>query len=348
MKKNKCFGAIVCIFFFLGVSFASDVTGLLSKSYSKKILGRSVTVLELSGKVSDAHIALGENKVGSVESMKDMVEKNKALAAVNGTFFNAYEKSGPLLPNGTLINQGELIHKYDNGTNFMLSSEGTPMIGQIKIPITATAESTNHTVGVYGINRKLGADGIYLYTDKWLGELNIPKARLILVNKTGEVISQTLGKKVGIPEGGFVLAVTGTSDSLIRFANACSKGSKVGWTYEVTGLEDTDIKLAVGAGPLVLVNSKTITDLEAYKEEGFTEAKILTQSAGRTAIGIRKNGDIVIVTTVAKVTELGAIMKELGCEVAMNLDGGASSGLFAKGKMITTPGRKLSNIHYFK
>lgn len=74
---------------------------------------------------------------------------------------------GPFLPNGNLINKGELIHKYDNGTSFTITKDGSAQIGRIKTSISATAHETQHTVGVYGINRKVGAQGIYLYTDRW-------------------------------------------------------------------------------------------------------------------------------------------------------------------------------------
>jgi len=36
-------------------------------------------------------------------------------------------------------------------------------------------------------------------------------------------------------------------------------------------------------------------------------------------------------------------MQKLGAYNAMNIDGGASSGLYYKGKLLTIPGRDLSN-----
>ncbi|MNH46993.1 hypothetical protein D3C79_1100270 [compost metagenome] len=41
------------------------------------------------------------------------------------------------------------------------------------------------------------------------------------------------------------------------------------------------------------------------------------------------------------------IMVNLGAVQGMNLDGGASSGLYANGKSITQPGRLLSNALLF-
>lgn len=318
------------------------------KTYSKVVAGRNVNVVEVSSKDMTAYLAIGQNKVGGVQPLANMAKAYSAKVAVNGTFFNAYEKQGPFSPNGNLINKGELIHKYDNGTSFTVAKDGSPKIGRLKTSISATAENTGHTVGVYGINRKVGAQGIYLYTDKWGTDLGIKSGINVVVNGDGNVIKKVSGENVQIPQGGFVLNISGNSEALLRFAQGCSEGSVVGWKYEVAGLENKDIMLAIGAGPMVLNNFNKITDIQSYKNEGFTESKILANSGARSAIGIKSNGNVVIVTTAAKVSELGGIMLSLGCSDAMNLDGGASSGLYANGKLITTPGRNLSNILYFK
>ncbi|MNW10367.1 hypothetical protein D3C71_2075690 [compost metagenome] len=56
-----------------------------------------------------------------------------------------------------------------------------------------------------------------------------------------------------------------------------------------------------------------------------------------------------ILATVQKATikQWGEIMLQLGAYQAMNLDGGASSGMYGQGKLITTPGRQISNSLVF-
>lgn len=46
--------------------------------------------------------------------------------------------------------------------------------------------------------------------------------------------------------------------------------------------------------------------------------------------------------------ELAQGMISLGCDRAMNLDGGASSALYAKGRVITSPGRQLNTVLIIK
>ncbi len=170
MKKIR-FKSVFCAFAVLAISasglsaYAEQSSSAAYKTYSKTVAGKAVNVAEIPKGSMSGYIAIGQNKVGGVQPMSDMAKAFSAKIAVNGTFFNAYEKQGPFLPNGNLINKGELIHKYDNGTSFTITKDGSAQIGRIKTSISATAHDTQHTVGVYGINRKVGAQGIYLYTD---------------------------------------------------------------------------------------------------------------------------------------------------------------------------------------
>jgi len=104
------------------------------------------------------------------------------------------------------------------------------------------------------------------------------------------------------------------------------------------------IRTAVGAGPRLLTDGKISVDPAG---EGFTSKKILNMCMARSAVGVKADGTVILVTTVASIENLAQVMKNLGAHNAMNLDGGASSGLWYKGKYITPPGRLLSNSLVF-
>ena len=60
------------------------------------------------------------------------------------------------------------------------------------------------------------------------------------------------------------------------------------------------------------------------------------------------DGSVMLATVSgATIKEWAAVMQKLGAKQAMNLDGGASSGMYAGGKMLTSPGRLLSNTLVF-
>ncbi|MEQ2130079.1 phosphodiester glycosidase family protein [Caldanaerobacter subterraneus KAk] len=152
---------------------------------------------------------------------------------------------------------------------------------------------------------------------------------------------------VNIPANGYVINLTGSEEYLARvfevgktveyrIVYTDADGNKVDWS---------DVVEAVGAGPTLVRNGEINVDPAG---EGFTEAKILSLSFARSAIGVTHQGDILLVTVPnATVYQLAQIMKQLGAYNAMNLDGGASSGLYFKGKYLTTPGRNLSNALIF-
>ena len=104
------------------------------------------------------------------------------------------------------------------------------------------------------------------------------------------------------------------------------------------------VQNALSAGPSLLINGNSTP---APKEEGFTEAKILTQVASRSFIGTTADGKVIVGTTSASISELKEIAKALGLQNAMCLDGGASSGLYYNGTYQTSPGRKVNNSIVF-
>ena len=79
-------------------------------------------------------------------------------------------------------------------------------------------------------------------------------------------------------------------------------------------------------------------------EEVFFGSSILNIHP-RTAVGYRKNGELVLVVIDGRqvdsrgvdLMELAIIMKDLGCVEAINLDGGGSSAMVIDGKLINRP-----------
>jgi exopolysaccharide biosynthesis protein len=98
---------------------------------------------------------------------------------------------------------------------------------------------------------------------------------------------------------------------------------------------------ALQAGPRLLVNGEVSLNVAA---EGFKDPKILTGGGARSALGITRDHKLILMTSGgATIPQLAQIMKQAGAYQAMNLDGGASSGLYYNGKYLTTPGRLISN-----
>lgn len=101
-------------------------------------------------------------------------------------------------------------------------------------------------------------------------------------------------------------------------------------------------EFAVSSGP-TLVRRGTIS-LDP-RSEGFRDPGLFRR-ARRAGIGTTKQGKLLLVTVNHPVSlgRFAQIMKKLGANDALNLDGGTSTGLYASGKYLSRPGRKLTNV----
>jgi hypothetical protein len=91
----------------------------------------------------------------------------------------------------------------------------------------------------------------------------------------------------------------------------------------------------IGAGPYLVKDSQIYVD---YKEQ---KLQAISGKNPRSAIGFKTDGTFMIVTIDGRekasvgmtLYELAKLMKGIGCEYAMNFDGGSSSALYIKGKI---------------
>ena len=315
------------------------------KHYTRKVESKYANIIEISPGTATADVILGQNRVGCVEDLASMAKRSGAVVAINGTFFEAYE--GKPVPWGTLIKNGKVIHIENMGTTAGITTNGRVKLAPLRISIDGVIDSGEHESYwyAYGVNRTPGETGVYIYTPEWGNRIGFNKGISVIISH-GEVISIQKGNDANIPHNGFVINFTGAEKHL---ASRFNVGDKV--TYKVIynntfNSQWADVTTGVGAGPRLVANGLISVNTTA---EGFTSPKILEMAGARSAIGVKQDGTIILATvSSATIKELANIMKRLGAYNAMNLDGGASSGLWFKGKYITKPGRKLSNALIFK
>lgn len=211
-----------------------------SRTFSAKV----VTISMLHPKVS-LDVALAGNTIGKVEYLGRLAKRNQAVAAINGSYFDAYTKGSYKTPYGYLFSHGNMLKK---------------------------SSGDQRTVFTYDANH--------------LAEL-----------------------------------VSGSA-----FEQRMSQGN---------------IEGALQAGPRLVTNGHVSLNVKA---EGFKDPKILKGGGARSALGITRDHKLILLTTGrATISQLAQIMKQAGAYQAMNLDGGASSGLYYNGSYLTTPGRQISN-----
>ena len=82
----------------------------------------------------------------------------------------------------------------------------------------------------------------------------------------------------------------------------------------------------------------------ALKKEGFGNS--LYAPATRTAVGVTGSGKLVLVAVNQKITlqRFAKMMVKIGISDALCLDGGSSTGFYARGKFAANPIRRLTNL----
>ena len=151
------------------------------------------------------------------------------------------------------------------------------------------------------------------------GQVDIGNGGKAAVVEFGRVTRIAKGL-VRIPVQGYVIAAIGSSAKKI---DMLKKGDRITLEYRNarTGKPWRDlVKTAIGAGPLLLKKGKL--DINP-KVEGFTDPHVVAPSV-RTGVGLQGKDALWVVVTHQGVSleQFARIMKRLGCQDAVNLDGG--------------------------
>lgn len=285
------------------------------------------------------NVVKGNNRLVGAEPFGSIIKRTQPTVAVNGNFFDAYRTK---VPYGNIVSRGQVIQGIGNDGAFIRTASGKNIIGQPTV--IHELDAGHKKFSAWYTNAGLNDNtGIGVFNPYYGGSVKLPQGTYAVVS--GGVVKAMGGggSNVAIPQNGYVIFFA---------ANAVSKSDinamiRVGDTVKDTVVLKGDSRLAgetadalVAAGPILVKGGKNVAASAASNYEG----KIRNQNAGRSAIGVKADGTVVIVTGTARVVNLANAMIQLGCVEATNLDGGASSGLYANGQVITSPGRSLNTV----
>lgn len=285
------------------------------------------------------NVVKGNNRLVGAEPFGSIIKRTQPTVAVNGNFFDAYRTK---VPYGNIVSKGQVIQGIGNDGAFVRTVSGKNIIGQPTV--IHELDAGHRKFSAWYTNAGLNDNtAIGVFNPHYGGSVKLPQGTYAVVS--GGVVKAMGGggSNVAIPQNGYVIFFA---------ANAVSKSDinamiRVGDTVKDTVVLKGDPRLAgetaealVAAGPILVKGGKNVAASAASNYEG----KIRNQNAGRSAIGVKADGTVVIVTGTARVVNLANAMIQLGCVEATNLDGGASSGLYANGRVITSPGRSLNTV----
>lgn len=327
------------------ISPASAADGpIRSGSKTIKAGGRSYSVQFVKAQLSKVRVEVGLawGKLGRTEALDGIAKRYHAAAAINGCFFDAYSSNPVRSPYHTIIKDGLVIHYGKVGTVLGFTASNSTHMGPLRMKIEGSLDgSYKHPNNWYAYNFNHYPESsttVTIFTS-WWGESTGLTGTQVAVQDG--VVTRISSSSQTIPANGFVIYFKGTETKLasrFRVGRRCGyrlvRADGPGWgPWE--GVQE-----GLGCGPRLVTDGRATVNPSA---EGFSSAKVLSGSSSRSMVGVTKDGWLILATSSGTTRQMADVMRVLGAYQAMALDGGDSSGLWAGGKYLTTPGRKISN-----
>lgn len=281
------------------------------------------------------------NQMNSSDSLANMAKNAGAFAAINGTYFEAY--NGTPVPWGTIIKNGKIIHISNGGSVAGITAGGNLIIDRLSFDFQVYINGKFRSIPWRINHPSTEAEAITIFTPEYGTTVNLQPGAKAAVIKSGKV-AEICSSDFTVPSDGFAVVYNQAVVYLLdeRFKIGDEVYYKVITKTTFTNSEDwNDVVSALGAGPSLIINGNITADGLA---EGFFEAKINTNSAARSFIGTKSDGTITVGNMgSATVKNAAEALKQMGYVNAMCLDGGGSVALYYPAANVSTAGRKINN-----
>ncbi len=290
----------------------------------------------LDAKIMDPDIEfrsiLAQEQVFGRERVSSMAVRAEAIAAVNGAFFAADGR-----PLGVLAIEGELVSEPFASRTAIGLGKNQVVMGSLDSE--GVLDTPYGSVMISGMNRPRLQDDLILYTPHYGPSTNTNVYGLDALVRDGRVIRVQEGG-MAIPGDAVVFSGHGTSRT---FLAQLRPGDPV--EYRVVLKPDwlaDGITEIIGGGPRLVKDGEVhITGAEERFQNDITQGR-----APRTALGITADERLLVVTVNGRapnisvgmtLVELAELMIELGAVDAMNLDGGGSTTMFVRNRVLNIP-----------
>ncbi len=288
------------------------------------------------------HVAPAGYSVLQRARPSQLASRHRALLAINGGFF-AYDGAAV---GAMLVNNEWIRLPWGGRTAIGFKPDGTAQIGNLQVAAEAEFGGLGgHSLPVRELNGWPDANRITALTTRFGPSYKLGPGEMAIVVKNGKVMARPGGGYAPIYAGGFTLIAGGAArpylEKIQRGEKAKLKVSAPGWEGVTT---------ALGGGPRLLDNGQVRVTSENFRDD------VRLGRGPRTAIGIDKNGGYIILVVDGRqgyyssgltLTELAYTMLKFGAVDAINLDGGGSTAMVVRNRLINRPSdgkeRSVSN-----
>ena len=330
----------------------SDVTQSVARGVTHRQIqdkGMLTNILAVSPDAVDIRPYRALSAGIGAETLVSLARRHKALAAINGGFF---EMIGTFRGEsvGALKIDGEWVSEPEQGRAVIgfrrVDGKIETYIDRISLRLELILPSGS-TLQIDGTNRNRGRDELVIYRPLFHGvTLTMPDGVEAVV-RNGEVVGVYNGQGSSrIPVDGYVLSASGKKRRELLSYIAKGDAVQIRETIIPERVGDSDLWASfthiVGGGPLLLQDG-TEPSTQAYEREGFDRA-FYGFWHPRTAVGKKADGTLLFVTITATergvrrgvmLPRLAELFLEWGATDALNLDGGNSSMLVIRDEVVS-------------
>lgn len=259
-----------------------------------------------------------------------------ALVAMNGGYFTiaGRERGAPI---GTIMTGGRMVNApYTGRTTMGWSGMDSVLTGRIGLRTTVDFPGIGF-MEVTAINQPAVKNGVVLYTEHFGARTPVSSDSVIEMVLDGDVVEDV--RRVGgnpFEPGKSVLAVYGTPT---RYISSVQPGDVLKVSQVIAGDDPqwNAVREAVQGGPCLIRNGQTVTEDERM-EDSFLNRRHPRTVLGRTEKGewlfFVGDGRSAIHSVGFTLQEVTDILKKMGVVHALNLDGGGSSTMLERGRVL--------------
>ncbi len=302
-----------------------------------------INILEIDPTRARLDVALALDEIVGAETTSSIAQRHGALAAINGGYFRT---TGIVRgePVGVFFRSGRLLSEaVPNRAGLSVAFEKSGIRAAItRVASDAEVRVSNSSRKIDGINRPRETDELILYTPEFhRTTLTRPEGIEVVVVGSRVTSITSRGSQV-IPDHGYVLSAAGTAKAWIEKNFRTRQSVTISMTTTRIPAVPFKVGFSIGGGPQLVSHGKPADGAEFTS---FSESLIQSRHP-RTAVGITRNGRLLFITVDGRqpslsvgmtIAELTALMVELGCAEAINLDGGGSTTMVIRDKVVNRP-----------
>lgn len=301
-------------------------------------------LLEIRPSAARLDIEYGKSGKQGRETVPVMAERRDAIAAINAGFFGTNgDPAGIFKINGLLVSDTA----RPRGAVGFATAAGPPLLFG-RVTAGASIKAGRARAAVTGIDTVRGARGVILYTPRYGADTRATGdgTEWTLQGSPLRVTRISTSEASSIPPDGFVLSAAGAVPPALARLKLGDR-VEIDTTYtSQAGAPRAAWQRAddiVGGAGLLLWRGRDAQDWAAERldAKAFVDAR-----HPRTLIGVDREGDVWLVVIDGRqpehsvgmsLPELTALARRLGLVDALNLDGGGSSTMVVKGKIVNRP-----------